>query len=673
MSMRSQVNRLSLWGLTGIILLGALLRLAALNSLPPAAWFDEIWFGLRARELLNGGSGWPVYYPTSFGGAAAGPAYLTALAHWLGFATVTGGRLMPALAGVISLPLAYACGRLLFAPPERLPDRRLTARLSAVVLAYSLFYVTIGRIGMEPGLAPAATLFFVWQFLRAARQNARSGWLLAGLTAGLAQYNGLHMRFLLPLAAFMAVQELALAAPAQRRTLLKGLSALTLSAALCVWPLLHFFLTNPEWLAGRAGIVTRTGPGAAFASRGAMLTYNTRMILRVFFIEGSYDPKNGVPGAPLLDPIQAIGLVVGLAWAVIRLPRSAAARLVIAWLLIMTLPSWLTEGAPNIGRMIGIAPPTAYLVAIGWAWIYGQAQTVTCRAGRSPAWLTPLALTLVAASLLYHTYLLFVRWPATPNLRQQFTTTPVEIAQMAVTRARGEPVFVERIPEAEDIAAFAFILPDTPVRRMDFRKCLPLPHGRPTRTTYVVISGQDAETIPKLQALYPQATVTWPAADLFQTGGSVIEIPAGAVAPAPSQPYPAAFESGISLLGFDWSDDQLRAGESLFVTLYWQTSAAVGRDLTAFAHLGSGLGGQPLLAQRDGAPCVGFYPTSAWQPGEVVVDAFALTLPPDAPPGDYPLSVGWYDPVTLERLPLLNAGEQWGDNRPILAHLSLIP
>jgi hypothetical protein len=46
----------------------------------------------------------------------------------------------------------------------------------------------------------------------------------------------------------------------------------------------------------------------------------------------------------------------------------------------------------------------------------------------------------------------------------------------------------------------------------------------------------------------------------------------------------------------------------------------------------------------------GWYPTSLWKTGEVVEDVHGVLVTADLPPGSYDLAVGWYDPVTGERL-----------------------
>jgi hypothetical protein len=287
-------------------------------------------------------------------------------------------------------------------------------------------------------------------------------------------------------------------------------------------------------------------------------------------------------------------------------------------------------------------------------------------------YLAPIGVILILGSLTYHTYLLFIKWPEVSNLREQFTAEPVDLALNMINRVESEVVFAELIPESEDIAAFEWYFPGQPIDRMDFRKCLPLPHQNDTRINYLVLSGRDQETVGKLLDLYPESAAPLYDLDLWQTTASVVEVLPGATAPPPTNQPTALFDSGISLYGYDWSADTLRPEETLFLTLYWHVTESVSADWTAFTHIGTGFDDQPLVAQRDGLPCLGFYPTSSWKPGVVVIDSFAITIPAGTPPGQYDVSVGWYAFPSLERLALIDADQSLPDNRAIIGAIQVV-
>jgi hypothetical protein len=105
------------------------------------------------------------------------------------------------------------------------------------------------------------------------------------------------------------------------------------------------------------------------------------------------------------------------------------------------------------------------------------------------------------------------------------------------------------------------------------------------------------------------------------------------------------FGGAVRLLGYDvTSTDNTTVG----VTLYWESLDSVVEDYTVFVHL-LGADGS-LLAQSDVLPADGYYPTSAWQPGQVVLSHHSLQLPPDDLLGAYTLLVGLYRPDDGVRL-----------------------
>ena len=88
------------------------------------------------------------------------------------------------------------------------------------------------------------------------------------------------------------------------------------------------------------------------------------------------------------------------------------------------------------------------------------------------------------------------------------------------------------------------------------------------------------------------------------------------------------------------------------VSLRWRALAAPRADYTVFVHVLDAAG--KLLAQQDGPPRDGSYPTSLWSAGEVVDDPHALALP--AQPG-LRLEIGLYTYPDLRRLPLDGGGD----------------
>jgi 4-amino-4-deoxy-L-arabinose transferase-like glycosyltransferase len=121
-------------------------------------------------------------------------------------------------------------------------------------------------------------------------------------------------------------------------------------------------------------------------------------------------------------------------------------------------------------------------------------------------------------------------------------------------------------------------------------------------------------------------------------------------APEPDIVTDARFANQATLLGLDLAPVQVTAGESLTVKLVWKAEAAMPVSYLAFVHL---LGPDGLVyGQLDHVPGDGAYPTSGWLPGEIVSDTYQIEVNLEAPPGDYQLEIGLYDPATGQRLPV---------------------
>jgi hypothetical protein len=95
---------------------------------------------------------------------------------------------------------------------------------------------------------------------------------------------------------------------------------------------------------------------------------------------------------------------------------------------------------------------------------------------------------------------------------------------------------------------------------------------------------------------------------------------------------------------------QARPGDSITVHFTWRATQPMRQDLTMYVHLADDEG--TLIAGNDSPPARGGFPTTQWQPGQIVKYNVPLALPADTLPGTYTLHVGWYvwpslDPVLL--------------------------
>lgn len=133
----------------------------------------------------------------------------------------------------------------------------------------------------------------------------------------------------------------------------------------------------------------------------------------------------------------------------------------------------------------------------------------------------------------------------------------------------------------------------------------------------------------------------------------------------------ASFEDKIALLGVNLGSGQVRAGESIQITLYWQALKRMDTSYTVFLHLLDR--DNTIHAQEDRIPAGGSRPTTGWVPSEIIEDSYRLQVDPKASPGGYQLEVGLYkaDDPTFPRLTVLKDGEPEG-NRVIVGEIEVL-
>jgi hypothetical protein len=148
----------------------------------------------------------------------------------------------------------------------------------------------------------------------------------------------------------------------------------------------------------------------------------------------------------------------------------------------------------------------------------------------------------------------------------------------------------------------------------------------------------------------------------YTLGPVVVQGRAHQTEPPPSIQHPVSARLGesIQLLGYDLDQQEVAAGDTLRLTLYWQALSEMDTSYTVFNHLIDD--GDRIWGQRDGIPGSGALPTSSWISGEYVVDEYEIPVQADTPPGEYLIETGVYDLTTMLRLPVVDSeGAVLGD------------
>ncbi len=96
-------------------------------------------------------------------------------------------------------------------------------------------------------------------------------------------------------------------------------------------------------------------------------------------------------------------------------------------------------------------------------------------------------------------------------------------------------------------------------------------------------------------------------------------------------------DSGLNLLAFRVDNNHLRPGESVKLTLFWQTQRFLSENYEVWLHLMNNLDASVWNYTEWRAP--GYYPTRRWKSGLYVRDDYQLQLPPDIIPGSYQINI----------------------------------
>ena len=231
--------------------------------------------------------------------------------------------------------------------------------------------------------------------------------------------------------------------------------------------------------------------------------------------------------------------------------------------------------------------------------------------------------------------------------------------------AARQPIYLTPFTTEQATIQFALGQPRVNFKWFDGRKCLVSPP--PERSATLLIVNEDFRTLARAQQYWPSGQLAQPVQEFSgRTYLSVFAIPAQAWNFTPQVATRALWSGQTELLGYTIAFEnqivtRVQAGQGVPLTLFWRVVRPLDKDYTVFAHL---LGphnprtNSPLWGQRDQQPCEGFYPTTRWSVGEVIVEDFNLVAAKDAPAGSYHIALGLYDLTSGARLSLADGADQ---------------
>lgn len=158
---------------------------------------------------------------------------------------------------------------------------------------------------------------------------------------------------------------------------------------------------------------------------------------------------------------------------------------------------------------------------------------------------------------------------------------------------------------------------------------------------------------------------------IYQTGATQVFLSRPYPRPLPAEPaasLDANFSNVIHLGGYSLDPATIAPDGTLALGLYWRPAGTPARQLKVFVQMRNGQG--QIIAQSDHFLLEGLLTLEVWrvlqQRGEWLRDAAYLQLPLPLPAAGQPyrLYVGFYDPSTLERVPLVN--DSSGENAVVI-------
>jgi 4-amino-4-deoxy-L-arabinose transferase-like glycosyltransferase len=663
-----RTTRNALWGSVAVLLVATALRLAALGDVPPGLYHDEAYHGLDALDILRGQLS--LYFPAN-NGREPMFLYLVALSVGLLGKSPYALRLVSVPVGILTVAATAAMGRALFS--------RRVGLLSAAVLAVTLWHVHLSRVSFRAILFPLFIALTTWQVAEGVKGAAAYGrkrwshWVVAGILYGLGFYTYTAARFS-PVALLALGLYLLATQPAMRdfrsrtgRSLWSSIGAAALAAFVAALPLGIYTASHLDTVLGRPGQVSICNPTINGGDFWGTLGTHTLRTLGMVFVRGDRIWRHNVPWRPVFDPVLGVAFLVGLGLALRRARRDPASGFALIWTAVMSLPTLLAEDAPHFLRAVGMLPVLTLFPALGMDWLattlISRIPNLKPRVGYGVVFVCPLVFALASTTWAY-----FGNYARDPMAGYWFERGAAALAgrmneflgagwdgeQMLHGDSEERQIYLDRVLWEEWQPQIRFLGSSPEAMRIG------LEQEQVSDARVAVFAWPYGDSRRAWPLLPAPAEVTVEEGPLSQ-GDRDLEpfttyLAFFSAPPDQASPALACFSGGVELL--DVKVSSASAGR-LRVRIRWRATASMMEDYTAFLHY---LRDGERIAQADGQPAGGHYPTTVWRPGDVLnddrfVDGFGEPLP-----GRDTLRLGLWNPESGAVLHLLDeAGNPAGD------------
>jgi len=657
-----------------LLILAAGLRVWQIDRVPPGLHHDEIINGQIVENEIFAGH--PAIFYSTDGREGLFHLTLAAALRFVGYNPL-GWRLAGLAWGMIGLAAIYALAR-------RLLDRR-AALITLAFAATSLWSIYEGRAATRSVSLIAVSALAALAFFRAWQQPDRSGWqrwIIAGILTGLMLYTYIAAR-VMPLAFGMLLIYLAVTQWQTWRAAWRGIAVYLVTATVVAAPLVIYLAQYPV-VDTRFQALTETIDAARQGDLSPVLM-TTLQTLGMFVWQGDPQWHYNVAHTPVFDPLTSVLFVAGFVIAIWRWRRVPYAFYLI-WLLVSLIPGMFSAPAPHFMRTAAAQVAAYTFVAIGGSAAIGWA------AKRNRAWEYAakgivIVIWFSATVTSYHNF--FIVWPANDEVRFYHQANVNEMARVIAASPEAAPAVgcspflneTERWIRSPRQSIHFMLAADQAVRWHDCRDSIVLPQGGAWREFILYLMPVEQNLPLAITDWFSGSTPTqfnaFDDSRLYvldqreRLAKMLTEVKTAEVSFAPESgggaaALPIDFGHALELLGYQVEPLQAEAGQAVMVKTYWKATGSLPPFLTSFAHLLDQDGS--IVAQHDRQSVL----ADTLQPGDIFMQLLQIDLPPDLPPGEYRLTLGWYTGDTGQRLPLYEGDTIRGD-RLLLLPLTITP
>jgi PA14 domain/Dolichyl-phosphate-mannose-protein mannosyltransferase len=266
-------------------------------------------------------------------------------------------RAAAALVGALTAPATYFLGRELFGWRVGLA--------AGVVLAFLRWHLNFSRLGFNPVSLPLCATLAFWLLARAVRRKNWSDVAWAGLALGVGMHAYTGFRGM-PVVAVVALAGAALMYRWLPRSAVARFGVYLGAAALTALPVLVFAAQDPVTFNGRTAQTLILTQPVDNTEKWRQIWDNVQRHALMLNVSGDLNGRHNLPGAPMLDPLTAGLVVLGLGWLLVR-PRDWRTLLLLAWSAVAMSGGILTLAfeAPQAVRTFGVTPVLAVLAGLG--------------------------------------------------------------------------------------------------------------------------------------------------------------------------------------------------------------------------------------------------------------------------------------------------------------------